>query len=76
MNNPDQSKVNSKVQILIVDDHPMTRDGIAQLINEQTDLEVCGQASTAAEALSLTAEKKEMQRPIILKMAIRSFRIS
>lgn len=58
MNNPDQSKVNSKVQILIVDDHPMTRDGIAQLINEQTDLEVCGQASTAAEALSLTAEKK------------------
>ncbi|MCX6978653.1 MAG: response regulator transcription factor [Verrucomicrobia bacterium] len=58
MTNPDQSKINSKVQILIVDDHPMTRDGIAQLINEQTDLEVCAQASTAAEALSLTAEKK------------------
>ncbi len=58
MNNPDQSQINSKVQILIVDDHPMTRDGIAQLINEQTDLEVCAQASSATEALSLAAEKK------------------
>jgi DNA-binding NarL/FixJ family response regulator len=58
MNNPDQSKNNLKVQILIVDDHPMTRDGIAQLINEQTDLEVCAQASSATEALSLTAETK------------------
>ncbi len=37
--------------IFIVDDHPLMRDGISQLINQQADLEVCGTASSAPEAL-------------------------
>lgn len=37
--------------ILVVDDHPMMRAGLAQLINKQKDMEVCGQASTPLEAL-------------------------
>jgi DNA-binding NarL/FixJ family response regulator len=35
-----------------VEDHPVTREGFAQLINFQTDLEVCGQAGTGAQALT------------------------
>ena len=41
-----------KRTIFLVDDHPIMRDGISQLINQQADLEVCGQASSAPEALN------------------------
>lgn len=38
-------------RILIVDDHPVMRMGLAQLINSKADLEVCGEAGTAKEGL-------------------------
>jgi len=38
-------------KVLIVDDHPMTRRGLAQVINGEADLAVCGEADTAARAL-------------------------
>jgi DNA-binding NarL/FixJ family response regulator len=38
--------------ILIVDDHPLVRHGLASLIGPQSDLAVCGEAATPAEALS------------------------
>jgi DNA-binding NarL/FixJ family response regulator len=41
----------SQKQILIVDDHPVFRRGIAALISEQKDLSVCGEADSAAHAL-------------------------
>jgi len=41
----------SKRKIVIVDDHPIVRQGLAQLINQEKDLEVCGQAGDAHEAL-------------------------
>jgi DNA-binding NarL/FixJ family response regulator len=44
-------KAEGKSRIFIVDDHPIMRDGIAQLVNQQPDLEVCGEASSAPEAL-------------------------
>ncbi len=34
-----------KHKIFIVDDHPMIRQGLTQLINQETDLTVCGEAS-------------------------------
>jgi DNA-binding NarL/FixJ family response regulator len=40
-----------KSSILIVDDHPMLRHGLAQLLNGEADLEVLGEAGTADEAL-------------------------
>lgn len=40
-----------KKKVFIVDDHPIMRDGITQLVDQQPDLEVCGSASSAAEAL-------------------------
>lgn len=41
-----------KAKILIVDDHPIVRQGISQLINRETDIYVCCEASNAEEALS------------------------
>jgi len=41
----------SKQGILIVDDHPMMREGLAQLIELESDLCVAGQADNAAQAL-------------------------
>ncbi len=38
-------------RILIVDDHPVFRRGIAALIGEQEDLAVCGEADNAPSAL-------------------------
>ena len=42
-----------KTRVFIVDDHPVTRQGLAFLINQQKDLIVCGEAPTAALALEL-----------------------
>ncbi len=35
----------------IVDDHPIFREGLAQVVSEEKDLKICGSAGTAAEAL-------------------------
>jgi DNA-binding NarL/FixJ family response regulator len=51
-----RGKKASKVRILIVDDHPMMRDGLRQLIANETDLEVVGEADDVNEAL-MEAEK-------------------
>ena len=40
-----------KHRVFLVDDHPVTREGLARLINHEPDLEVCGEASTAARAV-------------------------
>jgi DNA-binding NarL/FixJ family response regulator len=38
-------------QILIVDDHPMMREGLRGVINREPDLLVCGEAANANQAL-------------------------
>jgi DNA-binding NarL/FixJ family response regulator len=39
--------------VLIVDDHPVTREGLRTLISGEPDLAVCGEASTAREAIEM-----------------------
>jgi DNA-binding NarL/FixJ family response regulator len=38
-------------RILIVDDHPMMRQGLAQLIGAESDLAICGESENAESAL-------------------------
>jgi DNA-binding NarL/FixJ family response regulator len=45
-----------KRTVLIVDDHPIVRQGLAQLINQENDLLVCGQAEDAYQAIQAIRE--------------------
>ena len=40
-----------KHSVFIVDDHPLVREGLTNLINGQNDLIVCGEAKDSAEAI-------------------------
>src|SRR5690242_6285732 len=41
-----------KSRVFIVDDHPLVREGLANLINGQHDLALCGVAGDSAEAIA------------------------
>jgi DNA-binding NarL/FixJ family response regulator len=47
-----------KTKILIVDDHPMMRQGLAQLINHEPDLTVSGEAEDAPQAMTAISQTK------------------
>jgi DNA-binding NarL/FixJ family response regulator len=54
---PPKPKASAK-RILIVDDHPMMRKGLAQLIDNEPDLKVSAEADTAGQAIDLVAKQK------------------
>ena len=45
-------------RLLIVDDHPMTRDGMVHLIDREPDLLVAWQAEDAAQALRVAVDEQ------------------
>ncbi len=45
-------------RILIVDDHPVVRQGLAQFINQEPGLEVCAEAGNVKEALEAIEKQK------------------
>lgn len=45
------SRTDRPVRILLVDDHPVVRDGLAEAINREADLKVCAVAEDRAGAL-------------------------
>src|SRR5512135_3367873 len=49
---------NSKIRVLIVDDHAIVRFGISQVINRQTDMMVCGEEENASRALNAITSLK------------------
>jgi DNA-binding NarL/FixJ family response regulator len=48
----------TRTRILLVDDHAVVRYGIAQLINRQSDLVVCGEEEDASNALTAISKLK------------------
>ena len=57
----------TRTRVLLVDDHEVVRLGLMTLIDDQDDLEVIGEAGTAAEAV----RKVEQLRPNVVLMDIR-----
>ena len=62
-----QPSVAAPARVLIVDDHPIVRQGYALLIGSQPDLQVCGEAATTSEAL----EKMNLTSPHLLIVDVR-----
>lgn len=50
-------------RVLVVDDHPIVRQGLAQLIDREPDLAVCGEAASVNEA---RAALKELSPDVIV----------
>ena len=44
------------IKILIVDDHPLVRQGLKLILGEEADMQVMGEASSAQEALALVRQ--------------------
>jgi NarL family two-component system response regulator LiaR len=51
-------EVMTKIRVLIVDDHPMIRTGVHNLLETEPDMEVVGEASDGEEAVRLSSELK------------------
>ena len=43
----------NKIKVVIVDDHPLFRERLAQLINHEPDMEVTGESDSAEDAIQL-----------------------
>ena len=48
--------MSEKIQIVVVDDHPLLREGVAHALDIQPDMEVVGQGASADEAVHLAQE--------------------
>ncbi|MBI2807513.1 MAG: response regulator transcription factor [Planctomycetes bacterium] len=59
-----------KIKILIVDDHPIVREGLAARLGREPDLDVCGEAEDVADAL----EKVKNCQPdlVIIDLSLKS----
>jgi len=58
MKKRETGNVRQKHKIFIVDDHPIVRKGLSQLINQEADLVVCGEAASAQSALETLKKLK------------------
>jgi DNA-binding NarL/FixJ family response regulator len=61
-----QAAQGTPVRVLIADDHPVFRDGLATLLEPHPDIEVVGRAADGAETVALAAEL----RPDVIVMDI------
>jgi DNA-binding NarL/FixJ family response regulator len=53
-----RNQASGRIRILVVDDHPLVRESLKRIIQQQPDLTVCGEADNSSQALELVAETK------------------
>ena len=56
-----------RIRVLVVDDHPVVRTGLAAVISQQTDLELVAEAENGAQAVELSRE----HQPDVVLMDLR-----
>jgi len=52
----------TKIRVVLADDHPVVRDGLAAMVNQQADMEVVAEAGDGDEAIAAY----EQHRPDVL----------
>lgn len=57
----------SGIRIVLADDHPVVRDGLAAMINQQDDMEVVAEAGDGEEAITLF----ELHKPDVMVLDLR-----
>ena len=56
-----------KVRVILADDHPVVRDGLAAMVNQQPDMEVVAEAGDGEEAIALY----ERHQPDVMVLDLR-----
>ena len=70
MANSEQSPKANATRIMLVDDHPIVREGLAESINREPDLLVCAQAEDHQEALkAFEASKPDL---VVIDLMLKS----
>src|SRR6478735_6512088 len=57
-----------KIRVILADDHPVVRDGLAAIVNQQADMQVVAEAGDGAEALDLYEQHKPDVMVLDLRM--------
>jgi len=60
------------IRVLVVDDHPMLREGVIAILEDRADIEVVGEASNGAEALARFRELRPDVTLMDLQMPVAS----
>jgi DNA-binding NarL/FixJ family response regulator len=55
---PTAGPAKQRVRILLIDDHPLVRERLAEIINREADLTVCGEAEDRHEAIAAIPTKR------------------
>ncbi len=56
-----------KIRVILADDHPVVRDGLAAMVNQQADMEVVAEAGDGDEAIDLY----EQHQPDVMVLDLR-----
>jgi DNA-binding NarL/FixJ family response regulator len=57
----------TRIRVLVADDHPIVRAGLATIVSQQVELELVGEAADGAEAVTIVRER----RPDVVLMDLR-----
>src|ERR1043165_723646 len=58
---------NPKIRVILADDHPVVRDGLAAIVNQQPDMQVVAEAEDGEAAIALY----EQHRPDVMVLDLR-----
>jgi DNA-binding NarL/FixJ family response regulator len=53
-----RNQINGRVRVLIVDDHPLVRESLKRIVQQEPNLSVCGETDNGSEALKLVVKTK------------------